>query len=69
MPGHFDNAEETDAGEDPAGAPDGEEDPLADLPEIDVQEGELGKDPQLDRALEILKSPDVPRTTVAGAHA
>ena len=77
MPGHFDNAEETDAGEDPAGAPDGaadappdgEEDPLADLPEIDVQEGELGKDPQLDRALEILKSPDAPRTTVAEAHA
>ena len=77
MPGHFDNAEETDVGEDPAGAPDGaadappdgEEDPLADLPEIDVEEGELGKDPQLDRALEILKSPDVPRTTVAEAHA
>ncbi len=77
MPGHFDNAEETDVGEDPAGAPDGaadappdgEEDPLADLPEIDVQEGELGKDPQLDRALEILKSPDAPRTTVAEAHA
>lgn len=77
MPGHFDNAEETDVGEDPAGAPDGaadappdgEEDPLADLPEIDVQEGELGKDPQLDRALEILKSPDVPQTTVAEAHA
>ena len=77
MPGHFDNAEETDAGKDPAGAPDGaadappdgEEDPLADLPEIDVQEGELGKDPQLDRALEILKSPDAPRTTVAEAHA
>ena len=73
MPGHFDNAEETDAGKDPAGAtdapPDGEEDPLADLPEIDVEEGELGKDPQLDRALEILKSPDVPQTTVAEAHA
>ena len=77
MPGHFDNAEETDVGEDPAGAPDGaadappdgEEDPLADLPEIDVQEGELGKDPQLDRALEILKSSDAPRTTVAEAHA
>lgn len=73
MPGHFDNAEETDAGKDPAGAadapPDGEADPLADLPEIDVEEGELGKDPQLDRALEILKSPDVPRTTVAEAHA
>ena len=77
MPGHFDNAEETDVGEDPAGAPagaadappDGEEDPLADLPEIDVEEGELGKDPQLDRALEILKSPDVPQTTVAEAHA
>ena len=73
MPGHFDNAEEADVGKDPAGAadapPDGEEDPLADLPEIDVEEGELGKDPQLDRALEILKSPDVPRTTVAEAHA
>lgn len=73
MPGHFDNAEETDVGKDPAGAadapPDGEADPLADLPEVDVQEGELGKDPQLDRALEILKSPDVPRTTVAEAHA
>ena len=73
MPGHFDNAEETDVGKDQAGAadapPDGEEDPLADLPEIDVEEGELGKDPQLDRALEILKSPDVPRTTVAEAHA
>lgn len=73
MPGHFDNAEETGAGKDPAGAadapPDGEADPLADLPEIDVEEGELGKDPQLDRALEILKSPDVPRTTVAEAHA
>lgn len=73
MPGHFDNAEETDAGKDWSGAadapPDGEEDPLADLPEVDVEEGELGKDPQLDRALEILKSPDVPRTTVAEAHA
>ena len=73
MPGHFDNAEETDVGKDPAGAadapPDGEADPLADLPEVDVEEGELGKDPQLDRALEILKSPDVPRTTVAEAHA
>lgn len=77
MPGHFDNAEEANADEVPAGAPDdaadappdGEEDPLADLPEIDVEEGELGKDPQLDRALEILKSPDAPRTTVAEAHA
>lgn len=73
MPGHFDNAEEADVGKDWFGAadapPDGEEDPLADLPEIDVEEGELGKDPQLDRAIEILKSPDVPRATVAEAHA
>lgn len=31
----------------------------------DVKEGELGHDPQLDRAFEMLKSGQVPRTTVA----
>jgi carboxyl-terminal processing protease len=31
----------------------------------DVKEGELGKDPQLDRAVEMLRSGQVPRTTVA----
>ena len=35
------------------------------LPEIDIKEGELGKDPQLDRALELLKSWKVFQTTVA----
>ena len=78
MPGHFDNAEDSGVGEDPAGEPDGsadtppdgdgEDDPLADLPELDVQQGEPGKDPQLDRALEILKSPNARPTTVAEAH-
>ena len=37
------------------------------LPEIDIKEGELGKDPQLDRALELLKSWKVFQTTVAEA--
>ena len=64
--GHFDNISST-----PSGAPDGrpaaaEAEPQA-LPEIDITEGELGKDPQLDRALELLKSWKVFQTTVAEA--
>ncbi len=38
------------------------------LPEVDIKEGEMGKDPQLDRALELLKSWKVFQTTVAEAQ-
>ena len=64
--GHFDNIDNTprDTPDDlPA---DAEAAPQA-LPEIDMKEGELGKDPQLDRALELLKSWKVFQTTVAEA--
>src|SRR5262249_62034051 len=37
----------------------------SDAATANVKEGELGKDPQLDRALELLKSGQVQRTTVA----
>ncbi len=41
------------------------DDDAADAAAADVKEGELGKDPQLDRAFELLKSGQVQRTTVA----
>ena len=46
---------------------DGEDtdDDSADVVPPDVKEGEVGKDPQLDRAIEMLKSGQVQRTTVA----
>jgi carboxyl-terminal processing protease len=50
-------------GEDPEEL--GEIDEAADAVPPDVKEGELGNDPQLDRAVELLKSGQVPRTTVA----
>jgi carboxyl-terminal processing protease len=41
------------------------DDDTADVVPPDVKEGELGHDPQLDRALELLKTGQVQRTTVA----
>ena len=60
--GHFDNI----SGQTPQKKSDeGAAAEPQELPEIDVKEGELGKDPQLDRALELLKSWKVFQTTVA----
>ena len=66
LSGHFGNISDTP--NDPSGdrPDDAEAEPQA-LPEIDIKEGELGKDPQLDRALELLKSWKVFQTTVAEA--
>ncbi|MCC6850583.1 MAG: S41 family peptidase [Deltaproteobacteria bacterium] len=67
LPRHFENKK----GVAPAvGEPDGEpETPADELPEpedeVGIKEGELGKDPQLDHALELLKSWKVFKTLVA----
>ena len=65
LSGHFDNISTTPGTADDSPA-DAEAAPQA-LPEIDIKEGELGQDPQLDRALELLKSWKVFQTTVAEA--
>jgi len=65
LSGHFDNISSTPGTTDGSPA-DADSAPQA-LPEIDIKEGELGKDPQLDRALELLKSWKVFQTTVAEA--
>jgi carboxyl-terminal processing protease len=69
LPRHFENKK----GEPPppaVGEPEGEpENPPEELPEpeeeIGIKEGEVGKDPQLDHALELLKSWKVFKTLVA----
>jgi carboxyl-terminal processing protease len=59
LPRHFDNRSKP-------GNEDDEGEPREDLEESSaVREGELGKDPQLDRALELLKSWNVFKTVVA----
>jgi carboxyl-terminal processing protease len=66
---HFDNRGQGPAPEiqeiSPKGETDGKEEPAPD--DNAVKEGELGKDPQLDRALQLLKSWRVFKTTVATA--
>jgi carboxyl-terminal processing protease len=58
---HPDGGKGTDAG----GVDEATSEEGADAVPPDVKEGELGHDPQLDRAFELLKSGQVPRTTVA----
>ncbi|MCC6766229.1 MAG: S41 family peptidase [Deltaproteobacteria bacterium] len=67
LPRHFENRK---GGAPADGEPDGASEPPADeLPEpeeeVGIKEGELGKDPQLDHALELLKSWKVFKTLVA----
>ena len=66
--GHFDNQSNT-AGEivRTTGGTEGNMQ-VGEGQQVDVREGELGKDPQLDRALELLKSWEVVQTTVAEAN-
>jgi len=72
--GHFDNKKQqapVPAVKEisPEAGPVGEEEPTQAEEEDDsVKEGELGKDPQLDRALQLLKSWRVFKTTVAAAQ-
>ena len=66
--GHFDNSSEhSPQGKSDDGPADAAAEPQA-LPEVAIKEGEMGKDPQLDRALELLKSWKVFQTTVAEAQ-
>jgi carboxyl-terminal processing protease len=66
--GHFDNiSEHTPQGKSDDGPADAAAESQA-LPEVAIKEGEMGKDPQLDRALELLKSWKVFQTTVAEAQ-
>ena len=66
--GHFDNqSHASDEIERAADKTDGNIQ-TGDSPQVDVREGELGKDPQLDKALELLKSWEVVKTTVAEAN-
>jgi carboxyl-terminal processing protease len=60
LPRHLEHPD----GDRPA-ASDGEATDVVDATSPDVKEGELGHDPQLDRAFELLKSGRVQRTTVA----
>ncbi len=66
LPRHFENKS---GGQPPAGEPDSEGNPSDAIPEpaddLGIKEGELGKDPQLDHALELLKSWKVFKTLVA----
>jgi len=69
--GHFDNKKQpvVPAPEvreiSPEGGTKRDAEPVQPEPEEEVKEGELGKDPQLDRALQLLKSWRVFKTTVA----
>ena len=75
--GHFDNKrkapvtpkhEEISLPEEPEREGNGESSEAAESPEeSDVKEGELGKDPQLDRALDLLKHWGSVKTTIAAA--
>jgi carboxyl-terminal processing protease len=73
LPRHFENKKGNDTRADEAadepGAEDEPEQPADELPETDleagIKEGEPGKDPQLDHALELLKSWKVFKTLVA----
>src|SRR5262249_14191523 len=58
LPRHFEQKGKTPPGSAPRLEEESEETPI-------VHEGELGKDPQLDRALELLKSWNVFKTVVA----
>jgi carboxyl-terminal processing protease len=66
---HFENKTQETPAESKEGTPpeetNGEGDPTSQ--EDQIKEGELGKDPQLDRALQLLKSWRVFKTTVAAA--
>ena len=71
LPRHFENKKKGDKSEDlkqPESEPDSESAP-DESPDIDsdagIKEGEPGKDPQLDHALELLKSWKVFKTLVA----
>jgi carboxyl-terminal processing protease len=71
LPRHFENKRKNEQAAPPeATEPDGEPDQLPEeLPEpadeVGIKEGDLGKDPQLDHALELLKSWKVFKTLVA----
>ena len=60
LPGHFDNGP-AETEETPENVPQ----PAPDAPGPEIRDGELGKDPQLDRALELLKSWQVFKTLIA----
>jgi len=78
LPGHFDNKKENkpapgareinttkEGGSNPEGTGNGKE---GSTQEAQIKEGELGKDPQLDRALQLLKSWRVFKTSVAAVQ-
>jgi len=71
LPRHFENKKGEPQPQPPAvGEPDGGPDnPPDELPEpedeVGIKEGEIGKDPQLDHAVELLKSWKVFKTLVA----
>ncbi len=78
LPGHFNNKKENkpapaareisttkEGGNNPEGTGNGKEGPTQ---EAQIKEGELGKDPQLDRALQLLKSWRVFKTSVAAVQ-
>jgi carboxyl-terminal processing protease len=66
LPRHLQHAGKDDSGDHDADTDaDASDGDTADVVPPDVKEGELGHDPQLDRALEMLKSGQVQRTTVA----
>ncbi len=65
--GHFDSTDEQTQQEAPGDRSEPADAPATLQARPDIQVGELGKDPQLDRALELLKSWRVFQTTVAEA--
>lgn len=65
--GHFDSTGEQTQQEAPGDSSQPADTPATPQARPDIQVGELGKDPQLDRALELLKSWRVFQTTVAEA--
>ncbi len=67
LPGHFDNIGEQTQQEAHSDGPDPADASATPPARPDIKAGELGKDPQLDRALELLKSWRVFQTTVAEA--
>ncbi len=64
LPGHFEQPNKHPAPKNGAGTKEEKEEDEGDEMSA-VREGELGKDPQLDRALELLKSWNVFKTVVA----